>query len=128
VGVPGSARELRAVCGGGWADRHLRRVAGCQAACEPRAWRAARCKGCDAARLRNARRGGPWRHVTGLGASPGLRPNPNPCASRRTWHRNQDGAPVAADSVYVFRDLGRCANKRGAAAAPGPAQGPELAY
>ncbi len=35
---------------------------------------------------------------------------------------------MAADSVYVFRDLGRCANKRGAAAAPGPAQGPELAY
>jgi hypothetical protein len=63
-----------------------------------------------------------------LGASAGLRPSPKPYASRRTWHRNQDGAPVAADSVYVFRDLGRCANKRGAAAAPGPAQGPELAY
>ena len=41
------------------------------------------------------------------------------------WHRNQDGAPVSADSVYVFRDLQRCANKRSAAAAPSsPAPAP----
>ncbi|KAK9826440.1 hypothetical protein WJX81_005915 [Elliptochloris bilobata] len=37
------------------------------------------------------------------------------------WHRNQDGDPVAADSVYVYRDLQRCANKRSAAAPPGSA-------
>lgn len=41
------------------------------------------------------------------------------------WHRNQDGAPVSADAVYVFRDLQRCANKRGGgAASPRPAPPP----
>lgn len=41
------------------------------------------------------------------------------------WHRNQDGSPVPADEVCVFRDLPRCANKRGAAAArAGPAPAP----
>ena len=41
------------------------------------------------------------------------------------WHRNQDGAPTVADGVYVFRDLERCSNKRGAAVAhAGPAPAP----
>lgn len=53
----------------------------------------------------------------------------NGLAHARNWHRNQDSVPVSADAVYVFRDLARCANKRGVAPAPGPgALAGELAY